>query len=303
MKSEFEYREEFEDYLKDLTSSDTYLFNIIDFIRLIYIKWLDFAQITDIVHVRKSDILDYVEYEQLKENPIKLGTINNRLNYLRKYYDFLIHKGLIFTNPVKGIHIGRDTKKIVESPLAEKELHELYEQFVESTTEFEYPINFKKEYVEAIKKRNILVMSLVIYQGLDTGEIDKLHIKDVNFEKGTIYICGAARRNSRYLKLESHQIFQLMKYISSLPDDQEKLIATSMVSQGYKLSKLVRGVNPRAKDLSHIRKSRIMSWLKSYNIREVQYMTGFKFISSLEELLNQDIDDLSIRFNQIHLLG
>ena len=94
-----------------------------------------------------------------------------------------------------------------------------------------------------------------------------------------------------------------MSYLKYLPDNQEKLFDFSMVNQGYVYAQVMRSLNPNCKNLGHIRKSRIIVWTKTLELRDVQYMTGHKNVSSTEYYQGQNMDELSIRFNQIHLFG
>ena len=297
------FRDKFEMYLKEIYDYDYYVFEIIKFLENTFMQWVNQNKFQTIEGLTKQDILSYVEHEQNKEVPNTQQTINKKLIYIRKYYDFLIYKGLIQTNPAKNIIIGRKQKQVVMGPLNDKELTTLYEMYVTYTNEQIYGPNFKKEYVEFIKQRNILIISLVIYQAMDTGELDRLHVTDIRFDNGTIMVSGKNKRNSRYLKLEPQQVFMLLNYINSLPDNQEKLFDFSMVNQGFIYGKVLRSLNPQCKNLGHVRKSRIISWTKTLELRDVQYMTGHKCVSSTEYYQSQNTDELSIRFNQIHLFG
>jgi len=52
-----------------------------------------------------------------------------------------------------------------------------------------------------------------------------------------------------------------------------------------------------------IRASRIIAWLKHYNIRQVQYMGGFKSISAVERYRMQDIEGLREEVEKFHPMG
>ena len=61
-----------------------------------------------------------------------------------------------------------------------------------------------------------------------------------------------------------------------------------------------RKTNPVLKDSRQIRTSVIMNWLKTNNIRQVQYMAGHKSIKSTESYRNQDLTDLTRQLELFH---
>ena len=54
----------------------------------------------------------------------------------------------------------------------------------------------------------------------------------------------------------------------------------------------VRKLNPSVLNAKQIKTSVITKWLKIYNLREVQYLAGHKYISSTEDYLENDIEGL-----------
>lgn len=47
----------------------------------------------------------------------------------------------------------------------------------------------------------------------------------------------------------------------------------------------------------------IAKWLKTHNLREVQYLGGHRYISSTESFLQNDMEELIEEINQYHPLG
>jgi site-specific recombinase XerD len=141
------------------------------------------------------------------------------------------------------------------------------------------------------------MLGMMIYQGLSSGEVSKLELTDVKLEEAKVYVPSVARSNSRTLKLESVQILQLQKYITQV---RAVLMAmkgdncqsdTLFVSSGEgnrldnsltRLMRAARKLNPSIKNPKQIRASVITHWLTIYNIREVQYMSGHRYVSSTE---------------------
>ena len=62
------------------------------------------------------------------------------------------------------------------------------------------------------RSRNKAILSLMIYQGLCTDEVNRLTIRDVKLKEGNIFIAGTRKSNERTLELKPHQVMELMEY-------------------------------------------------------------------------------------------
>ena len=131
-------------------------------------------------------------------------------------------------------------------------------------------------------QRNIIIVGLLIWQGLHSGELEKLEVNHINLNEGIIYIPSTARSNSRALKLSTQQILTLHSYIhggtrdkAPQPPKGEKddfLFSGNMHNIASALTKELKGINPQIKNALHIRACVILHWLRQYNKRQVQYM-------------------------------
>ncbi|GAF04807.1 integrase [Saccharicrinis fermentans] len=79
------------------------------------------------------------------------------------------------------------------------------------------------------------------------------------------------------------------------PSKKQSDMICNIVSQ-------VKKQNPEITDSRQIRTSVIMNWLKSHNIRQVQYMAGHKSIRSTEQYRQQDLCDLVKQLEMFHPL-
>jgi len=61
--------------------------------------------------------------------------------------------------------------------------------------------------------------------------------------------------------------------------------------------------NPQVKSPKQIRASVITWWLKNYNLRQVQYMAGHKYVSSTERYQLNNLDKLQGRLEKLHPLN
>ena len=59
-------------------------------------------------------------------------------------------------------------------------------------------------------------------------------------------------------------------------------------------------INHKVVRPKQVRASVITQWLSEYNIREVQYMAGHRFISSTERYLQDDLENLQEMIENLH---
>src|SRR5690554_228079 len=118
------------------------------------------------------------------------------------------------------------------------------------------------------------------------------------------------------LKLEATQIMDLMEYQLQIRDELLALTGkqtnTYFVSTGtsdrlsnimQKLVKKLHNQHPKVTTIQQIRTSVITHWLKHYNLREVQYMAGHRYVSTTEGYLVNDLEDLSEEIGKFHPMG
>jgi integrase/recombinase XerD len=67
-----------------------------------------------------------------------------------------------------------------------------------------------------MEARNKALISLLIYQGLTTGELTQLAVNDINLTEGIIRIKGTTLTNSRTIGLKTKQIMLLHRYIQEI---------------------------------------------------------------------------------------
>ena len=120
---------------------------------------------------------------------------------------------------------------------------------------------------------------------------------------------GSRKGNERKLKLESHQIFDLYDYLQKIRpeliqrDSQRLFVARRFDVITRAVLTQVRKINPQVKNLQQLRASVITKWLKRYNLREVQYRAGHRYVSSTEKYKQNDLEGLQEEINRFHPLG
>lgn len=263
----------------------------------LFLDWLDTQEI-NYTEVSYTDLLAYINFTKEKGNA--KHTINGKLQGLKHFYNCLQQAGEVKYNPCEELRIKGTIKRQPHDLLEWEELEQLYKNYPTSSI---------------TGKRNKAILGMMIYQGLNSGEVAKLELKDVKLEEGKVYVPSVSRSNSRTLKLESIQILQLQKYITqvrpvllALPDkESEKLFVST--GDGYRLDnsltrlmKAAKEVNPKVKSPKQIRASVITHWLKHHGIRQVQYMTGHRYVSSTEHYRTDLLESLQEQIDELHPL-
>jgi site-specific recombinase XerD len=272
----------------------------------IFLKWIEASGLHEIENIEYSNLLSYVQHEQ--QRGIDVATINLRLTSINKYFSFLQQQGIITRNPAATIRIKGKAQTVTENPLKYDELMELYSSY--KTLQKPVPQHLAAK-SQLTHQRNTVILGLLVWQGLHSGELAKLETTHVNIDEGTIYIPSTARSNSRTLKLSSQQIIQLHSYIhggtreklqSAKADTahSEVLFPGNLHNIITQLSEELKGINPQIKNALHIRASVILHWLRQHNKRQVQYMAGHRYIHSTEMYAVQETETLSNALDKHH---
>ena len=173
------------------------------------------------------------------------------------------------------------------------------------------------------------MIGLLVYQAVTREELEKLEMTDIKLHAGKIDIPGGRHSNPRTLKLESVQMLDLQEYLASTryeilkaqgsygtgrkPDSinqdkaQTQLFISMHGSDIIKNSFLhllyaLRRTNPKLTNAQQIRQSVITAWLKTKDLRTVQYMAGHRYVSSTERYQINHLDDLQYALDLFHPL-
>jgi integrase/recombinase XerD len=296
----------FKNYLQGKEYSNA---SIITYERLTnrFLEWLQ-KENMEAEQIRYQDILSYMKHCTSKKNHSQ-RTVQHIIITLSHYFDYLQEIGAINSNPAKGIKVQGVKRKTLYHILEPNELHAIYNNY-EATT--------------PSQKKNKVITGMLVYQGLKTEELDKLEIKDIKLKEGKIEIAGSRRSNARTLQLEPHQIMDVYEYVMQVRPqllEKTKQPSYAKASDGKQtnkffvsaeggnklridfLMKQIRKQNPKHENADQLRASVIVKWLKQYNLREVQYLAGHRYISSTEVYKQNEMEGLSEEVNQFHPLG
>lgn len=238
-------------------------------------------------------ILKYIKYLTIQGNSKK--TINHKLSSLKIHFNYLMEQAYRVDNPLEQLVIRGVVKTIHHNLLSSDELEDLYYSYQGTTVN---------------KKRNKVIVGLLVYQGLSTTDLGNLKIEDLQLNKGKIYIPSTLRSNARTLELKPWQIMEAIEYVNTVRpqlqkqfknySDQLFIINARFTAITSNLAKELKKQNQKFTNVKQLRASVITLWLKQYNIRKVQHLAGHRYISSTEKYKQDDLESLHEIINTLH---
>ncbi len=263
-----------------------------------YLDWVEKENL-EIEQVGYNDLLLFMKYSQ--QIGRSQSTIRHYIGVVKHYYDLLAREGSVPVNPAVDIKVRGVKRKMLYHILQPHELHQLYNQFDDPSLK---------------GKRNKVIVGLLVYQGLRSEELVQLEVNHILLREGKIDVPGGVRRNGRIMQLESHQVMDLYDYILAVRPkilEVSKQVTGKLLvspSGGSTIGNFTNGImrrlrqtNTVVQNTKQLRASVIVKWLKAYNLREVQYLAGHRYISSTEMYLQNDVEGLKEEIQQYHPLG
>lgn len=277
-----------------------------------YLKWLQGERLLQ-EEARYNDMLSFIDYCRLEERSKR--QINTMLRSVRNYYQYLKETGSNIINPALSLHVRGERQKLPSGIITWQELERIYDRYSTVTLR---------------EKRNKVILGLYVYQGITTGELQRMAPGHLRLKEGKIYITGTRRTGSRVLDLEPFQVMQLHQYLTEIRPQiligisnpgparkpyrinrdkiENQLFISINGSENIKNSLLhmfrdIGRINPELQHAKQIRSSVIIHWLKNYNLRQVQYMAGHKYVSSTERYQLNNLDNLQSKLEEFHPLG
>lgn len=232
----------------------------------------------------KSDKkLAFLYLKFLKKQTSNYRTINRELQPLRLYCK-LFKKD----NPFQHLYIKKVEEKVKTNFFTKEELEDIYNN---------YPQNSIYEI------RDKVLLGFYLFQGVKSSEAKIIEIIDVNLSKYKILLKGDKRTNNRKIGLNIKQILLLNEYLNIHRNvllgkrkyNQLIIVSESKFAQqnllqrlSEKLKKSVYGFEA----LHQFRSSVIHNWVKEYDLRKAQYLSGHRYISTTEKFIVKDINGL-----------
>ena len=304
-------KESFRDYMKLQAFSSKSIERRLVVIRMFW-EWLEKENPPgglEAEQVSYNDLMLYMKYKS--KNGASQRTLQHYMGVVKHFYEHLIREEKVSTNPASDITIKGVKRKVLYHILETHELHGLYNRYPSETLR---------------DRRNKVMLGLLVYQGLKTDEVAKLEVRNINLREGKIDVPGGIRSNSRDMRLEAHQVMDMYDYILQVRPELIKMEPKRkyqtkgetdhlFIAEGgnppagglsnfmTQLMIKVRKLNPTVVNAKQLRASVITKWLKMYNLREVQYLSGHRYISSTESFLENEMEGLAEEVQMFHPLG
>lgn len=260
-----------------------------------FLEWLEMQQISP-EDCSYNDLLSWIDRLKLYGDSIKL--VNRKLLSVRHYFSFFQLKNKEAANPAAGLYLKSSRKRLVSGIVSFDKLEKLYQNY---------------QITDARTLRNKVILSLLVYQGINTDELHHLETEHVKLREGKLKIPGSKRSNGRVLHLQAFQVLDLQEYLLTvrpkLTTEKEGRLFFSMEGKPevknslHHLFRALKKVEPQISNANQIRQSVIVYWLKNHNLRQVQYMAGHKYVSSTERYQQNNIEDLQKEVSKYHPLN
>lgn len=260
----------------------------------LFAGWLDEQSLSGYV-ATYNDVIAFMRDQQTDGKSKK--AVADLLNVLRHYFTYLITENKRIDNPAAGLYIKGIVRTLPGNLLAMEELEDLYRL---------YQLQLR---VDPEKK---LMLGLMIYQGLHTEEMGRLEAAHIHLREGKVFIKAGPDSNERWLLLQAHQVLELQQYLHANRFKEGIFLARAARANVSKIniSNQVRWMilqlqqlNPRVVNANQIRASVITAWLQQYNLRQVQYMAGHRYVSSTARYQLSDKSDLQSELQKHHPMG
>lgn len=217
----------------------------------------------------------------------------HRLGIFRHYFGYLVGLGVRTDHPGQHLYLHRAQCKRVDEWLPFSSLESLFDCY-----ESLYPDSLE----------NQVLLSLLIYQGLTVSDLKVLKLGCFDFKKGKLTVASGRRSHGRVLSLDLRQMLLLIQFTCSAALDEEGLLfwgesPAYVKNKVGRLMQVARGLCPGLKNAVHIRGSVLVHWLRSEDLRIVQYKAGHRYVSSTERYQVAHLEELQQAIGKVHPLG
>lgn len=269
----------------------------------LYLEWLE-SQGMKAEEAKYKEVSTFIF--QMKTE-VSTGHLRRIVLAIRHYYRNL----KIDRNPASGIYIRGHRKSILNNIVPYKDLEALYQNY---------------QALDDRSKRNKVILSILIYQALTTAELHQLEPGHVKLKEGKIYVPGTSHTESRILDIAAVQLLDLQEYLLIIrprmlvnvdsnrsgrkvekvnPIIYDKLFFSERGNDNiknslYHLFRAVKKTHPKIQSGKIIRSTVIAEWLKTKDIRIVQYMAGHRWVSSTERYNVFNLQELKDSLRKYH---
>jgi integrase/recombinase XerD len=159
----------------------------------------------DIKAVTRSDMEEYIaglhEHRTEEGKPYATGTIIVKVRSLKRFFEYLEARNVIFINPMEFIGEPRKEKRLPRNILSAKEMQKILDQPNLGT-------------LTGIRDRTVL--ELFYSTGIRLNELCRLTIYDADLQGGMLRIDQGKGRKDRVVPLGRHAVRFLREYITKV---------------------------------------------------------------------------------------
>lgn len=248
-------------------------------------EFLTYSQVAP-EQVSYPHLLAYIRY--LQQRQLAKKTINVRLGALRHYFSCLVANEKRNDNPAQHLKVKGAKRSQACHWLSYQELDETYEKYCD---------HFPTE------ETGQVALSLLMYQGLSVSELRVLTAEMIDLRTGKIQVPATNKSNARTLMLDLRQMLLFVRFLM----DKTGLLFASQSDKTLpnlvaKLMKQVKTLHPGMRNSWHIRGSIIAHWLRTEDLRIVQYKAGHRYVSSTERYQTAHLEELQQEISKAHPL-
>ena len=283
-----------------------------------FLRWLEHDN-TLLENATAKEVTSFLSH--LQKKGASNATRALRLTAIQHLFDYQIQQEQRTTHPTKHLKIRGQQQNKLYPVLTRAQLESIYLDY-QIPAEND-PRSNRNWFTTALlgKRRNKVILGLMIYQGLTTAEVEKIELQHLDLRAGTLQILGSRKSNERVLELKSGQIMDLMEYqfqtrvqILGYHQEPTNALFVSLPKSGATTSndcfQIWKGLkneimeqHPFFLNFRQVRVSVIVAWLSLHNLRQVQYMAGHRFVSSTEKYVLQQVEDLQADIDKFHPMG
>jgi len=286
-----------EEYLKKKYSKSTFASNLYNIKR-----FTDYYQ-NRAETATYTDILNYIAHLR-KNYDLHPKTLRHCLYAVKIYFNYLLEIGKRKDHPCSELFLKDKINRQIQ-------VDNLYS----SETLESFLKTFKIKRKERLKRRNEVIITLLIYQALTVSEISDLEVENIDLENGEIQIKKGHHQQKRTLPLQAKQILLFYNYLEKerkelLVFNKENPIISYFILGQYGekinphgISKMINEHRKPSEKLQpmKIRQSVIANLLKKENdTRIVQVFSGHRRASTTVQYKQTELEALQNAVNQYH---
>ena len=250
-----------------------------------------------------TDILNYIAHLR-KNYDLHPKTLRHCLSGVKIYFNYLLEIGKRKDHPCSELFLKDKINKQIQ-------VDNLYS--LETLENFLKTFEIKRK--ERLKRRNEVIITLLIYQALTVSEISNLEVENIDLENGEIQIKSGHRQQKRKLPLQAKQILLFYNYLEKerkellLFNKENPVISYLILGQygekinPHTISKMINEYRKPSEKLQpmKIRQSVIANLLKKENdTRIVQVFSGHRRASTTIQYKQTKLEALQNAVNQYH---